>query len=270
MKKINFLIFGDIVGKIGRKALIQNLSNLKAKYKPDLTIANVENLAHGRGITKKTLQEIKDAGVDVFTSGHHVFENQQGLPLLDNEEWSKVLIRPANVGPNLPGSGWIHLNIKDTRVSILNLQGQLFMPQDPSSIFLSFDRFWKEQVNESSKSIIIIDVHAETTSEKNAFANYVDGRANIVFGTHTHVPTADLRVMPNGTVQLTDVGMVGAHDSVIGFEKNSSIKRFLAESTAPYKIPETGPAEINGLFVSLDMDTHKVLKVEQIRETVAI
>jgi hypothetical protein len=270
MKSIRFLIFGDIVGKIGRKALAKKLPDLKLKYKPDLTIANVENLAHGRGITTKTMQDIVNAGVDAFTSGHHVFENQQGLKLLDDPKWSARLIRPANVGPNLPGIGWIHLTVKDTQVSILNVQGQLFMPQDPSSIFLTFDRFWNEQVHESSNPIIIIDVHTETTSEKNAFANYVDGRANIVFGTHTHVPTADLRILPNGTVQLTDVGMVGAHDSVIGFEKNSSIKRFLAESTAPYKIPETGLAEINGLFVSLDSNTHKVLKIDQIRETVAI
>jgi 2',3'-cyclic-nucleotide 2'-phosphodiesterase len=270
MKKINFLIFGDIVGKIGRKALTTKLPDLKSKYKPDLTIANVENLAHGHGITKKTLQEIIDAGVDVFTSGHHVFENQQGLPLLDDPNWSDKLIRPANVGPNLPGVGWMHLTIKDTQVSILNLQGQLFMPQEPSSVFLSFDRFWNEQIGDSSKKIVIVDIHAETTSEKNAFANYADGRANIVFGTHTHVPTNDLRVMPKGTVQLTDAGMVGAYQSVIGFEKNSSIKRFLEDTTAPYKIVEKGEAEINGLFVSLDLDNHEVIKMSQVREIVAI
>jgi len=270
MKSISFLIFGDIVGKIGRKALAKTLPDLKQKYKPDLTIANVENLAHGRGITKTTLQDIADAGVDFFTSGHHVFENQQGLPLLNDPKWSNRLIRPANVGPNLPGKGWMHLNVNNNQVSILNLQGQLFMPQDPSSIFLTFDRFWNEQITDSSQTIIIVDVHAETTSEKNAFANYVDGKANIVFGTHTHVPTADLRIMPMGTVQITDVGMVGAYDSVIGFEKNSSIKRFLEESTAPYKIPEKGEAEINGIFIRLDINTHKVLKLDQIREIVAI
>lgn len=270
MSKLNILIFGDIVGKIGRRALAAKLPDLKSKYKSDLTIANVENLAHGRGITEKSLREISDAGIDIFTSGHHVFENHQGLHLLDDPKWSERLIRPANVGPNLQGHGWTHLKVKKNQVSILNLQGQLFMPQDPSSAFLSFDRFWDEQITDSSKQITIVDIHAETTSEKNAFANYVDGRANIVFGTHTHVPTADLRVLPQGTVQITDVGMVGAHDSVIGFEKNSSIKRFLAESTAPYKILEKGAAEINGIFVSLDLDDHKVLKLIQIRETVAI
>ncbi len=270
MSKLNILIFGDIVGKIGRQALAAALPGLKLKYKTDLAIANVENLAHGRGITKKTLQEISDAGIDVFTSGHHVFENQQGLPLLNDPIWSQRLIRPANVGPNLPGKGWIHLNIKNTLVSILNLQGQLFMPQEPSSIFLSFDRFWKEQCSESSKRVLIVDLHAETTSEKNAFAHYVDGKANLVFGTHTHVPTADLKILPNGTVQITDVGMVGAHDSVIGFEKNSSIKRFLAESTAPYKIPESGEVDINGIFVSWDVDAGKAVKIQQIREIVAI
>jgi metallophosphoesterase (TIGR00282 family) len=270
MSKLNVLIFGDVVGKIGRRALAATLPGLKLKYKIDLAIANVENLAHGRGITKKTLQEISDAGIDAFTSGHHVFENQQGLPLLNDPVWSNRLIRPANVGPNLPGKGWAHLEIKNTRVSILNLQGQLFMPQEPSSIFLSFDRFWKEQCLDSSNRIIIVDLHAEATSEKNAFASYVDGRANLVFGTHTHVPTADLKILPQGTVQITDVGMVGAHDSVIGFEKNSSIKRFLAESTAPYKIPESGEVDVNGIVVNWDIATGQAVKIHQIREIVAI
>lgn len=270
MPKLNILIFGDVVGKIARKALAVKLPDLKSRYKPDLTIANVENLAHGRGITEKSLKEISDAGVDIFTSGHHVFENQQGLPLLDDPEWAEQLIRPANVDPKLPGNGWIHLKIKQTQISILNLQGQLFMPQEASSIFLAFDRFWTEQITKSSKSITIVDIHAETTSEKNAFAHYVDGRADIVFGTHTHIPTADLKTLPGGTVQLTDVGMTGACDSVIGFEKNSSIKRFLHETTKSYKIPEHGDVCLNGLFVSLDIDTKKVSKLIQIQETIAI
>lgn len=270
MPKLNILIFGDVIGKIARKALTAQLPALKSKYKPNLTIANVENLAHGRGITKKTLQELADAGVDFFTSGHHVFENQQGLPLLDSTEWSDRLIRPQNIDPKLPGSGWALIKIKSIEVYILNLQGQLFMPQDPSSIFLSFDRFWAEHASKSPNAVTIIDLHAETTSEKTAFANYVDGKANIVFGTHTHVPTNDFRCLPGGTVFLTDVGMVGARDSVIGFEKNSSIKRFLAESTSPYKIAEHGEVDINGIFVSWDIDKKQVAKMVQIRETIAI
>ncbi len=270
MSKLNILVFGDIVGKIARQALTISLPNLKLKYKTDLVIANVENLAHGRGITKATLQEISNIGIDFFTSGHHIFENQQGLPLLNDPTWSNRLIRPVNVDPKLPGKGWSRLKIKNTKINILNLQGQLFMPQESASIFLSFDRFWKEQCSNSSNQIIIVDLHAEATSEKNAFAHYVDGRANLVFGTHTHVPTADLKILPQGTIQITDVGMVGAHDSVIGFEKNSSIKRFLAESTTPYKIPESGKVDINGIFVSWDLNTFKALKIQQIREIVAI
>ncbi|MBD3281495.1 metallophosphoesterase, partial [Candidatus Uhrbacteria bacterium] len=185
MSKLNILIFGDVVGKIARKALTAKLPDLKSRYKPDLTIANVENLAHGRGITEKSLKDISEAGVDFFTSGHHVFENQKGLPLLDDPDWSERLIRPANVDPALPGIGWTHLKIKQMQVSILNLQGQLFMPQEASSVFLSFDRFWAEQISDSSNQITIVDIHAETTSEKNALAHYVDGRADIIYGTHT-------------------------------------------------------------------------------------
>ncbi len=270
MPKLNILIFGDVVGKIARKALAAKLPDLKSKYKPHLTIANVENLAHGRGITKKTLQELSDAGVDFFTSGHHVFENQQGLPLLDDPDWSGRLIRPLNIDPKLPGSGWACLKINKTEVYILNLQGQLFMPQNPSSVFLSFDRFWADHASKNPDSITIIDLHAETTSEKTAFANYVDGKAKVVFGTHTHVPTADLRILPHTTAYITDVGMTGSRDSVIGFEKNSSIKRFLQETTSPYKILEKGDVDINGIFVSWDIDKNRVAKLIQIRETIAI
>ncbi|MFZ6014989.1 MAG: TIGR00282 family metallophosphoesterase [Patescibacteria group bacterium] len=269
MKTISFLIFADIVGKIGRKAIAEKLPGLKGKYKPDLTIANVENLAHGRGITEKSLLEIADAGIEAFTSGHHVWENERGLKLLDDGKWP-TLIRPINVDPKLQGKGWCKIPVKDKTIYLLNLQGQLFMPQEVSSIFLSFDRFYSENISDPANSIIIVDVHAETTSEKMAFSHYVDGRANIVFGSHTHVPTSDAKILPNGTIHISDIGMVGAHDSVIGFEKNSSIKRFLQLSTAPYKIPETGLVEINALHVKLNLDGLLDSKLTQIREIVDI
>lgn len=269
MKTISFLIFADIVGKIGRKALIKKLSELKTKYKPDLTLANVENLAHGRGITEKSLQEIAAAGIEIFTSGHHVWENEKGIKLLSNPLWP-TLIRPANVDPKLAGKGFCEITIKDQKIFILNLQGDLFMPQEVSSPFLSFDRFYKEHADDSNNSVIIVDLHAETTSEKMAFAHYVDGRADLVYGSHTHVPTADTKILNNGTIYQTDIGMIGALDSVIGFEKNSSIKRFLHETTSPYKLPESGQVEINGLFVKLNLDDRKTSKLDRIREIVDI
>lgn len=270
MPQINLLIFGDVVGKLGRKALAKKLPELKTRFQPHLTLANAENLAHGRGLTESTLKELIEAGVDAFTSGQHVWENQQGAPLLSDEQWSKRLIRPANVDPLLPGSGTMSFNVLGKPITIANLQGRLFMPQEASSPFLSFDRIWQDLSSTQAKPIVIVDFHAEATSEKQAFGHYVDGRASLVYGTHTHVPTADAKILPQGTAYCTDIGMVGLADSVIGFEKNSSIKRFLEETNAPYELLNSGQAEVNGLALSLDLDSNQVLSLEQIREFVDI
>lgn len=270
MSQINLLIFGDVVGKLGRKALAKKLPELKSRFNPHLTIANAENLAHGRGLTESTLNELVEAGVDAFTSGQHVWENQQGSPLLSDEQWSKRLIRPANVDPFLPGNGTMTITVLGKLVTIANLQGRLFMPQESSSPFLSFDRIWQDLSSNQAKPIVVVDFHAEATSEKQAFGYYVDGRASLVYGTHTHVPTADAKILPQGTAYCTDIGMVGLADSVIGFEKNSSIKRFLEETTAPYELLSSGQAEVNGLALSLDLESNKVLSLEQIREFVDI
>ncbi|MDD2786106.1 MAG: TIGR00282 family metallophosphoesterase [Patescibacteria group bacterium] len=282
------LLFGDIVGKIGRRALLAKLPELKKRFNADLTIANVENLAHGRGITAKTLDELVEGGVDAFTSGHHVWENQQGAPLLSDTNWSNRLIRPANVDPSLQGKGFMTLDVKGEPVTIVNLQGRLFMSQEASSPFLAFDRIWKninsldprvssdspEDDRERSAGdrgpIMIIDLHAEATSEKMAFGQYVDGRASLVYGTHTHVPTNDAKTLVNGTGYLTDIGMIGLKDSVIGFEKNSSIKRFLDLTEAPYELLDKGTAEVNGLALTINLDTRQVLDLIQIREFVDI
>lgn len=270
MTQAKLIFFGDVVGKIGRKALAKKLPELKTRFQPDLTIANAENLAHGKGATENTLKELLDAGVDAFTSGHHIWGNPQGLPLLADNDWSKKLIRPANVDPSLPGKGSMRLTVKGKEVVVINLQGQLFVPREASSPFLTFDRFWKEIEVQEPKPLVIVDLHAEATSEKMAFAHYVDGRANLVYGTHTHVPTADVKILPKGTGYCTDIGMVGLYDSVIGFEKNSSVKRFLGETQAAYELLNNGPVEINGLVTTFDFDTHRVLNLEPIREIVDI
>lgn len=270
MTQAKLMFFGDVVGKIARKALAKHLPILKSRFNPDLVIANAENLAHGRGATENTLNELLAAGVDAFTSGHHIWENAQALPLLSGETWSKKIIRPANVDPSLPGIASMNFEIQGYKIYVLNLQGQLFIPQETSSPFLAFDRFWQEISNQEPTPLVIVDLHAEATSEKMAFGHYVDGRANLVFGTHTHVPTADAKILPKGTGYCTDLGMVGSHDSVIGFEKNSSIKRFLGESQAAYELLSEGPAEINGLVATFDLDSKAVLNLEQIREIVDI
>lgn len=270
MSSITLLLFGDVVGKIGRRALIKALPDLRERYSPDFIAVNVENLAHGRGITPKTLQELRSAGVDAFTSGHHVWENETGLPLLSDPKWP-MLIRPANVDPSLPGKGFSVFNIKGVPLVLLNLQGQIFMPQDSSSPFLSFDRIWKEQcLPLDPNPIVICDFHAEATSEKEAFGHYADGRATIIYGTHTHIPTADLKILTGGSVYVTDLGKTGAYDSVIGFEKNSSIKRFLNLTTSPYLLEESGKTEVNGAVCRIDLETKKVLEWSRIGEVLEI
>lgn len=268
MPQLKILVFGDVVGKIGRHGLIAALPKLKAELGPDLVVANAENLAHGRGLTPNTIKELSDAGVDAFTSGQHVWENPTGLPLLNDS--NSHIVRPANVDPKLAGVGFIKLDIRGHEVILLNLQGQLFLTAETSSPFLTFDRLWSDWTRNGDIPTVIVDLHAEATSEKLAFANHVDGRAALVYGTHTHVPTADVKILPNGTGYQTDSGMVGALDSVIGFEKNSSIKRFLELTEAPYKLEETGKVEINGLLATLDTDTSKTFKLERIREILDI
>lgn len=270
MTCINILIFGDVVGKIGRLALKKHLPILKDMYSPDITAINAENLAHGRGITPSTLQEMSSLGIDIFTSGHHVWENPQGLPLLDCPEWQTRLIRPLNVDPKLTGVGYCVTTLKSANVIFLNLQGQLFMPQESSSPFLAFDRFWTEIVPRYPNPIAVVDFHAEATSEKQALGHYIDGRATIIYGTHTHVPTTDAQILENGTGYITDVGMVGAHDSVIGFEKNSSIKRYLKESTAPYEIPSQGRAVINAVLWIITLDKKGANQIKLIKEIIDI
>lgn len=270
MTEINILIFGDVVGKIGRLALKKHLPVLRDRYSPDITAINVENLAHGRGITAGTLQEMSDLGIDIFTSGHHVWENPQGLPLLDSPDWQTKLIRPLNADPKLAGVGYCVKNIKAANVIFLNLQGRLFMSQEVSSPFLAFDRFWTQIVPQYPNPVVVIDFHAEATSEKQALGHFADGRAGLIYGTHTHVPTADAQVLENGTGYITDVGMVGAHDSVIGFEKNSSIKRYLEDSTAPYEIPSQGRAVINALLWTMTIDKKGENQLKLISEIVDI
>ncbi len=270
MKTFTILLFGDVVGKIGRRALIKILPDLRERYTPDFIAVNVENLAHGRGITPKTLQELRSAGIDAFTSGHHVWENETGLPLLSDSEWP-MLIRPANVDPSLSGKGFAHFTVKGFPLILLNLQGQIFMPQEASSPFLSFDRLWNDHcAHLDPKPIVICDFHAEATSEKEAFGHYADGRATVVYGTHTHVPTADAKVLPGGSAYMTDLGKTGLLNSVIGFEKNSSIKRFLNLTTSPYLLEESGKTEVNGAVCRIDPETKKVLEWSPIREVLEI
>jgi metallophosphoesterase (TIGR00282 family) len=217
--KIAFL--GDVMGRSGRRAAQYALPRVREKYGIDLSIANVENAAGGFGVTDKALAELERAGVDFFTSGNHIWDKRDGVPLL--EERANIS-RPANYPGNAPGRGYRVIRVKNASVAIINIQGRVFLPPIDCP-FRTSDRCL-EQIGDDCR-IRILDVHAEATSEKMAMGWYLDGRVSMVLGTHTHVPTSDARILPNGTGYVTDVGMTGSYDSVLGVSKKIAIQRFL-------------------------------------------
>jgi hypothetical protein len=268
MKQTKILFFGDVIGAIGRKGLSLALPELREELRPDFVIANVENLSHGRGVSPKTLEELDKLGVDAYTSGNHVWENQTGLACFADRRWKDRLVRPANIFPNYPGIGFTRLTKNGQTIILANLSGLLFMKEEGESPFLVFDRIEKDIVgaNNHSPLPIIVDLHAEATSEKEAFGHYVDGRAAAVLGTHTHIPTADAKILEKGTAYITDVGRVGGHDSVVGFEKNAAVKRFLGPEEKAYEPTPKGKIEVNAVLLTLDLDTGRALGLDQIRK----
>ncbi len=266
MTPFKILFFGDIIGAIGRQAVIKALPDLREQYEPDVVIANVENLAHGRGITAKTLLELDAAGIDAYTSGNHVFENGAGLSCFADPRWKDRLVRPSNI-MGRPGRGIITLDVqtdedkKPVRLVVTNLLGQLMMKDEVSNPFTALTEIL---THTTDADLILVDFHAEATSEKEAFGHFADGKVTGVFGTHTHVPTADQKILPGGTAYTTDVGRNGASDSVIGFTKADAVHAFTVGQIA-YGIPENGKAEINAVLLTANLDTHRAVTLDRIR-----
>ncbi len=264
---MHVLILGEIIGKIGRRAIAKAVPKLKKEFKPDFVLANVENLAHGKGVTLKTIKEILEAGVNFMTSGDHFWSKK--------EELTKVLffdlpiIRPANYPDDYPGQGFKTIKVKNLGILIINLQGRVFMKE--TNLLCPFKRFNEILKKQKSKpKIILVDFHAEATAEKLAFFHYVNGRASVVFGTHTHIATADEQILSKGTAFITDIGMVGAKDSVIGFKIEEAIKRNLENNEIPLEIPEKGPAVINGIFVEVSERTGRAKMIKRIAKEVIL
>jgi metallophosphoesterase (TIGR00282 family) len=266
---IKILFFGDVVGKPGRMGLIKALPGLKKKYAPDLVIANAENLAHGVGMSKKTLDELVEAGVDAFTGGGHSWQNSQGTPLLDDPAWRERLVVPMNAGEAQNGRAWTMLEVKQKRILLVSIQGCLFTHPATQDPFAALDKIIEQQKG-SKPNIIIVDFHAEATAEKEAFGHYADGRVAAVLGTHTHVATADLKILPGGTAYVTDVGRTGAYDSVMGFEKTSAINSFLHQKDRKYTLSNQGAMEINAVSLTLDPETGLTKNLDRIREIIDI
>jgi len=259
---MKILFFGDIVGKPGRYAIKKILPKWQKKYQPDLIIANAENIAHGKGITEKCLKEILDAGIDFVTSGDHILDQKRISDLLTNKEIP--LIRPANMLSNTPGNGYKIIQIRTKKVLIINLIGQSFMKKKHNNPFTKIDQILENE----EADIIIIDFHAETTAEKVCMGWHLDGRVTAILGTHTHIPTADARILPKDTAYISDIGMVGVKDSSLGADKEIAVRRFLTERHISLKIPKQGPVEVNAVLIETNK-YNMAKKIKKLQEIVA-
>lgn len=263
---MKILFLGDIVGKGGRKAVAMALPEIKKTYQIDVTIANAENIAHGVGVTRKTLEEIRTAGIDAFTSGNHIWAKDEGVGLLSDK--NTHLIRPHNY-PEGPGSGVDTIKVGKHTLAIINLQGQVFMTEGVDNPFTSLDEILAVPEVQDANAVIV-DFHAEATSEKVAFGWHADGRVSAVIGTHTHIPTADTRILPNGTAFMSDVGMCGSRDSVIGVDKNVIVSTFTTGRKQRHEIPETGTMIINAVVIDIDTKSKKTTSIERVDRIVEI
>lgn len=260
---MKFLVFGDVVGRPGRKALTQALPQLKAEYQPDSVIINIENIAHGAGISPKTVEEALCWNADAYTTGDHAWDNKKGVPLLENSRLP--LIRPANYPGNVPGRGYHVYSCGAYQVAVLNLQGQVFFSNHPENPFAALDRLLKIP-DIANTHIRLVDFHAEATSEKRAAGWYADGRVAAVWGTHTHVPTADRQILPGGTAYISDIGMNGLHHSIIGVDTAGSLKRFLTQVPHKLTLEDEGPLEVNAVLINIDPSTGQARDIAQIRK----
>lgn len=243
---MKILFIGDIVGKPGREITIDKLPELTKKYKPDFVIANGENLASGKGITPKIYHQMIDAGIDLITGGNHTLKREEILEIIDEDKTQ--ILRPANWPEGQPGWGFATLKKDDESLQIINLQGRTFMDEAIDSPFEVADKIIKEYPSQFT----IVDMHAEATSEKRAIAEYLDGRVGAVIGTHTHVTTCDEIILKEGTGFITDIGMTGPTDSILGVKKELVIKRFMVNEKEIFEVAEEGPTELNGVVVELN------------------
>lgn len=255
---MKILFIGDVVGSPGRDMVTEYLPRLKDKYRPQLTIINGENAASGKGITEKIYKQFLSAGAQAVTLGNHTWNKREIIDFIDDAPY---LLRPANFPENNPGKGIVYLKWNDLEVAVINLQGRTFMdPHD--NPFEVGDRLIEEARKRTP--LIFVDFHAEATSEKQAFAWFADGRVSAVVGTHTHTQTADERILPNGTAYITDVGMTGPYDSILGVEKDVIINRFLNNMPARFEVDTKGRNQLNGCLIKIDKMTGKATKIERI------
>jgi 2',3'-cyclic-nucleotide 2'-phosphodiesterase len=253
------LILGDVMGRPARRAVRDLVPSLIEKEEIDLAIANAENSSGGMGVDIKSTKELLSAGVQVLTSGNHIWKKKEIYPFLDEQE---TLIRPANFPVGAPGRGWCVWQQNGLRALIINLQGRVFMPNHVEDPFRCVDEILKKYGSQSP--VVIVDMHAEATSEKYAMGWHLDGRVSVVFGTHTHVQTADERIFPAGTAYITDVGMCGSFDSVIGMEKDSVIRGFITQLPRQFEVAQDNVV-LQGVIAEIDEESGRAKAIRRLR-----
>jgi len=260
---MRFLILGDVIGRPARKALRKLLPELRDELGYDTVIANVENAAGGFGITLKVYEELVEMGVEVMTSGNHIWDKKEVFEFIDR---TPALLRPANYPEGVPGRGYGVFQKGKSKFAVINLMGRVFMDCVLENPFKVFDAVYEEVSKETP--VVLVDFHAEATSEKWAFGIYADGRASLVYGTHTHVPTADEGILKRGTGYISDVGMTGVWYSSVGMKAEGAIKRFLTGLKTRYEVEEKGKVVVNALLVDIDEKTGKTKSLERVQRFV--
>lgn len=264
---MRILFLGDMVGKPARKVVTRFIAQRKEALRIDVVIANSDNLAHGRSVTRKTVEEmLAQAGVDILTCGDHAWDNAQALDIVKAGDLNFVCpCNLAGVDPMLSGRTF---EINDEKILVINLMGKVFIDKAIISPFEVVDKILEANEKGEQAKIIVLDFHAETTSEKKAMAYYLDGRVTAVLGTHTHVQTADEEVMRGGTAYITDAGMAGIKDSILGCEQNAVLEQYTAGSAFKYKLAEEGEVEISGVIFDVDEKTGLARSIERVQERI--
>jgi len=263
--RMRCLVIGDIIGKPGRLAIGHVLPDLRAELDLDMVIANAENVAAGMGLTPSLAEELLSSGIDVLTSGNHIWDKREIYDYLDTD---RPVLRPANYPDDAPGRGWLIHHLADGEpVAVINLMGRVFMNQLDSPFTLADALL--DGAAEPLPALRFVDFHCEITSEKNAMGWHLDGRVTAVVGTHTHVPTADARVLPDGTAYISDVGMTGPRDSVIGFRLDTVLPRFLRHLPTRFEVAE-GPVSLNAALIEADRVTGKALSIALVQRLVEV
>jgi metallophosphoesterase (TIGR00282 family) len=256
---VKLIFIGDVFGKAGRLLVQKKLDDLKREYEPDFVVVNAENLADGKGLTEKTARPLFEAGVDAMTGGNHLWDRQDSLEYIrDNPR----IVKPMNYPDETPGSKFYTITKGELSLTVINLCGQIYMPSCDSP-FITFEK--QLPSFSAAGNCIFLDFHAESTAEKRALGWFTDGKISAMIGTHTHIQTADEEILPLGTAYLTDVGMTGAHDSVIGIKKNIIIEKLRTSIPRRYEASDRG-LQINAVLLELDNHTGKTLQIQRIKQ----